>query len=239
MSEGMYVALSGSIARQSQLDIVSNNLANINSTGYRAQRAVFAEALNEAGSPTPSVRTSEVALDMTPGPLTQTSNPLDLGISGDGWFRVALPTGGEAITRGGSFVLSPEGTVTTQQGYDLLDVAGNPVQVSEHDGRVTVEEDGTLWTEYGGEQTLSIVVPQDPTQLQPIGGGLVATPAENLMPSESPSVSQGYLEQSNASPMRGMTEMITLQRYFETMQNLIQSHHDLDKRAIAAVGSVR
>lgn len=238
MSDGMYVALSGAMARQHQLDVVSHNVANIATNGYREQRATFADVMDQAQSAIRSVELTTLTVDTREGAIDETGNSLDVAISGQGWFRVQTE-GGPALTRDGAFRLDNQGTLVNRDGLAVLDVSGNSIQLNETDGHVTIDGDGRLWTPQGAEYELSVVGVQDETMLQAIGGGYVITPEENLMPAEGFEVSQGYLEGSNASPMRGMTEMITLQRYFETMQKLLQEHRDLDTKAIQRIGSNR
>lgn len=238
MSDGMYVALSGAMARQHQLDVVSHNVANIATNGYREQRATFADVLDDAQSAIRSVELTMLTVDTREGALSETGNPLDVGLTGPGWMRVQTEAG-PALTRDGSFHVNAEGTLVNRDNLPVLDVSGNTIQLSDDEGRITIDEDGLLWTEQGTEYEIGVVGVQDETMLRAIGGGYVITPDENLMPAEGVRVSQGYVEGSNASPMRGMTEMITLQRYFETMQKLLQQHRDLDSKAIQSVGSSR
>lgn len=237
MSSGIYVALSGAIARQQQLEVVGHNLANVSTHGYRAQRIVFRDVLADAAEDARQVDVGELRLDTTPGAQQQTGNELDVAITGEGWFSVGDPDA-PLLTRDGAFRLNDKFELVTRDGLNVLG-EGGPILISPEEGEVTIDADGTLFTEFGGGQRLQIVVPQDPTQVAPVGNGYASTPAGNLMPAEEASVSQGYLEASNSSPMRGMTEMITLQRYFETMQSLMQTHHDLDSRAIASIGGSR
>ena len=237
MSSGIYVALSGAIARQQQLEVVGHNLANVSTNGYQAQRIVFRDLLADASPDARQVDVAEVRIDSTQGAHQQTGNELDLAISGQGWFAV-----GDAdqpmLTRDGAFRLNDNHELVTRDGLTVLGQDG-PIVLSPDEGEVTIDGQGNVFTEFGGEQRLRVLQPQDPTQLASIGNGYATTDPGNLMPAEDASVAQGFLESSNSSPLRGMTEMITLQRYFETMQNLVQKHHDLDSRASSSVGGSR
>jgi flagellar basal-body rod protein FlgF len=238
MSDGMYVALSGAMARQQQLDVVSHNMANVATTGYREQRATFADVMDQAQSPIRQVEMTRLAVDTREGTIEATGNPLDLALTGSGWFRVQTEAG-PALTRDGAFRLDNEGTLVNRDGLAVLSRDGAPITIGSDDGQVTIDEDGTLRTDVGMQEAIGVVDVQDAELLTAIGGGYVTTDENNLMPATEAKVSQGFLESSNASPMRGMTEMITLQRYFDTMQKLLQEHRNLDGRAISTVGGNR
>src|SRR5207342_3891212 len=131
------IAASGMLAQQTNVEVIANNLANMNTTGYKQQRAEFQDLLyqnveqpgaqsSDSGTLLPSgiqlgagVRTAAVYRIISQGSLTNTSNPYDLAINGMGYFRVTMPDGTDAYTRAGNFGLSPEGQLVTDQGYTV------------------------------------------------------------------------------------------------------------------------
>lgn len=235
MGDGIYTALSGAMGRQRQLDQVSHNLANADSAGFRQTREAFQESLVDAERGVHFVQPGEQIIDLTPGRIEGTDNPLDLAITGPGFFRVQGPQDGEPIlTRDGSFRLDNEGRLVTQQGRAVLDDTGNPISLMATPEEVLIGEGGDVWDAFGMVAHLGVVDVQDPRALQAVDGGF-RTPNQNLMPG-SGGILQGSLERGNVNPVTAMTEMITLQRHFEAMNNLIQTHNRTDSVAIESLG---
>ena len=237
MSEGIYTALSGAIATQTQLEVSSHNLANVATPGFRNKRVSFTEVMVDTQGRDSQVVVDDVATDLNPAQLHQTGNAMDVAMSGDGFFLVGDPAN-PTITRDGRFQLSPEGQLTTNQGLPVLDPGGNPIQLNALPDDVLFAADGSIWDQYGPVGQLGIVNVVNRANLQSVGDGLMTTPANNLQAAEQVDVVQGAYEGSNVNAMRGMTEMITLHRYFETMNTLIQQHRDTDRTAVRSVGKV-
>ncbi len=237
MADGIYTALSGSIATQTQLDVVSHNLSNVATPGYRAERVSFSEVLVEQTGRESHVAVEGTVADLTPAQLQQTGNPLDVALNGDGFFVVG-DARNPTLTRDGRFQLSPEGQLMTRTGLPVLDPSGSPIHLNAMADEVLVAADGSLWDQYGPIAELGIANVRDPENLESVGGGLLRTGRNNLQQAEQVDVVQGAYEGSNVNAVRGMTEMITLHRYFETMQTLIQQHRDADRTAVNSVGKV-
>lgn len=212
MIRGFYTALSGIMAAMNRQAVVADNLANVNTTGFHQSRTSAADFGLELGlsigGPIGRLGTGNLAvgltLDRRQGPLQQTGVPTDLAIEGDGLFVVRTPDG-IAHTRSGDFARAADGTLTTQEGYPVLDVAGRSIVT---DGAPVIDPDGSV---RGTGQRLAVVGwPQgEPARL---GRNLLLVsgplgPAGGI-------VRQGTLEGSNVDSAGAMTEMIALQRHF-------------------------
>jgi flagellar basal-body rod protein FlgF len=239
MSDGIYTALSGAIARQNQLEQVSHNLANVDTPGYRQTRQAFQEAMVDATRGVSQVRPGKVAIDLTGGAIEATGNPLDVAIAGNGFLRVEGGKGGQvALTRDGRLRMDNMGNLKTHDGRAVLDDSGAPIQLQAMPEEILIDEVGNIWDAFGMVAQLGVVDVQDQRALDPNGQGVFMTNARNLMPAAG-SITQGSIEKGNVNPVRSMTEMITLQRHFDAMQNLIQTHRRLDEKAVQVVGANR
>lgn len=209
MDKGIYVALSGSVVQERRLNQISNNLANINSSGYKGDIAVFESYLKQSdGVNVPSQISSDVNtqayvispnnhVDFSQGPLIETTNDLDMALNGDGFFAVETPEG-IRYTRGGNFKAGENGMLTTQDGYPVLGgegEAGEPIfinmlSISGAGGEFSVSPDGTISVinQFLGDvplgmqkgAKLKIVDFPKPYELKKVGNGLYAPLNENI-----------------------------------------------------------
>ena len=236
MSDGIWSALSGAVAQQRSLDIVANNVANANTTGFRADRAVFEQALSQAGNDGPApdalryVNIADVATDHSAGALQQTEAPLDLALEGDGWFTVRTPAG-ERYTRAGSFVTDAQGVLMTAAGNPVLGVPegdGPPptIQIPADTRAVRITDEGNVFADETQVGQIR-VVELDGT---PRKEGLTLYTGNGAEPSDA-LVRQGFLEMANVNAVAGMNELITVTRSFEAFQKLIDTFQSLDQRA--------
>lgn len=248
MMRALYTATTGMLGQQLQIDTISNNIANVNTTAYKKQRAefndLFYQTLQHAGSATSQNTISPtgiaVGLGVSPGSinklfsqgsLKETENNLDLAITGRGFFAVNLPNGQTAYTRSGNFKLDNNGTIVTSEGYALnpqLQIPENAVQIAiGNDGTVSaVQNDGT--SEIIGQIQLSAF--NNPTGLHPLGNNLyIATNASGApvagVAGENGfgAVKQGFLELSNVRLVEEMSDLITGQRAYEANSKSIQT----------------
>lgn len=232
------IALSRMTAQQRAMDVTANNIANVNTPGYRAERLLFADFLVKAsprGLPSgaqtivlPQDRASY--RDTQQGAITQTANPLDLALSGDGYFTVQTPRG-PRLTRAGHFELSPTGGIVDSLGNALLDTAGRPLQVATADTNITITADGTISSENGKIGRIGVVQPADPYKLKAEGGRLYRTD-EPPVPVERPKMIQGAIETSNIAPTVELTRMMRELREFEFTSKMIQTEADRQQNAI-------
>ncbi|MFZ2872407.1 flagellar basal-body rod protein FlgF [Zavarzinia sp.] len=243
MDNALYVGLSQQMVLERQMDLVANNIANLNTTAFRAVRPVFQEYVMNAGpqQPVSFVLDYGVARDSRPGVMTPTDNPFDLAINGEGFMSVQTPDG-IRYTRNGHFTLDPTGRMTTREGYPLLDDGGAEITVDDPNlGTPVISGDGTIaqgdtllgkvgMFSFDKEQGLKAVG----ESLFEAPAGVTATPADG-----ETQVVQGMLEGSNVQPVIEITRMIELQRRYQTMQNLLSEDHDLQRTAIQRLGKVQ
>jgi flagellar basal-body rod protein FlgF len=222
MIRGNYTAISGLIAAQRRMDVLGNNIANVNTTGFKEALATQSSlslgvglAGDDAYTPLGSLGMGTFATGLTDnfsqGPIQQTGFPTDLAITGDGLFVVGTPTG-PAYSRAGDFVLDANGSLTTQRGEPVLDVDGRPIVVPGGASAFTVGADGTV---AGTGQRIALVsVPA--AGLTRLGDNLfaiagVVTPVTD----GQGTIHQGALEGSNVDLAAAMTELISVQRSYQ------------------------
>ncbi|MBI4819601.1 MAG: flagellar hook basal-body protein [Deltaproteobacteria bacterium] len=233
-AEALYSALSGAVARERALEVVSNNLANSSTSGYMAQRSTFAEVLAESVNDEAVVGGSQVSigesrLDTRVGPLHQTDRALDAALPEGGFFVVSTPSG-ERFTRAGSFQVAPDGLLVNASGLPVLGRAG-PIHL-EGGGLVKIEPSGAVSVDGSTVDTLRIVTFERPSALIPEGESLHRAPdALTPLESEQP-VASGALVGSNANPIRAMTELVAVSRAFEIYNRAIETVSAVDQTAI-------
>ncbi len=256
MEKGAYVAVSGSMAQERAMDMITNNLANVNTPGFKGDRLLFESFLQkslqpESGIPTPEqikngslqpgVEDSEYLLgaegytDFSQGGLQRTSNPMDIALKGDGFLTILTPDG-ERYTRGGTFVTGETGELVTKDGYPLLNDKKQPIFV---DGGAFSIGDKGLVTGADGEEiaNLLLVKFEDRQQLKKEGNNLYsASDTATGSIATDATVKQGYIEGSNINAVREMAKMITALRSYQTFQKAIQSHSEMTTRLINEVG---
>ena len=158
MADGIYTALAGSIVQDRNLEVLSHNLANVNTPGFKAERVAFEEVLTNEVEKNPdlrSVRLTNSGLDTRPGALVLTENPFDAALEGDGFFSVQTPRG-VMYTRRGVFDVNVNGELVTQEGQRVLGESGGPIKIPEGSS-LWIEEDGTAWSDLEMLDRLKIV----------------------------------------------------------------------------------
>ena len=232
MDNTSYIALSRQMVLQRQMDLVANNIANAATSGFKGQKMVFEEVLEDANAKKPVSFVQDVGVmrDLSPGSITTTGNPFDLAIGGDGWFTVGTPDG-PRYTRNGNFLLSVDGQIVTNEGLPLLDEGGAPITLPPGDRRISVAKDGTVSTPGGIVGRIVPVAFAEGQKLKPIGSSLYTTD-EAPLPAEGSAIVQGAVEGSNVQPILEMTRMMETVRAFQNTQRLLETHHDLVRRAV-------
>ena len=236
MDNTSYIALSRQIALQRQMNVVANNLANTTTTGYKGERMLFETVLQQAGQPRQVAYVQDLAVmrDTSDGPLVDTGNPLDLAIVGDGFLTVRTPDG-DRYTRAGHFGLNPQGEIVNTSGHPLLDEGNGPIVVPSNDPTVTISPDGTVSNRSGVLGRLRLAAFPNDAVLRIEGAGLYVsdTPPEGAATGR---LLQGSLENSNVQGILEMTRMMEVVRAFEGTQRLIDTHHELARKAIERLG---
>ncbi|MGN8374685.1 flagellar basal-body rod protein FlgG [Helicobacter pylori] len=249
MLRSLYSATSGMLAQQTHIDTTSNNIANVNTTGFKKSRAdfndLFYQAMQYAGTNTSNTTLSpdgmEVGLGVRPSAITkmfsqgspkETENNLDVAITGKGFFQVQLPDGTTAYTRSGNFKLDEQGNLVTSEGYLLIP----QITLPEDTTQVNIGVDGTVSVTQG-LQTTSNVIGQitlanfvNPAGLHSVGDNLFSiTNASGDAIVGNPDsqglgkLRQGFLELSNVRLVEEMTDLITAQRAYEANSKSIQT----------------
>jgi flagellar basal-body rod protein FlgF len=244
MVNSLYIGLSQQMALRHQMDGVANNIANVNTTGFKRDQILFREFLVPAEEGGETVNYSYVldfgtSVDMSNGELTPTGNPFDLALQGNGFFTVETEAGNR-YTRNGHFSTDAEGTLVTSDGDPVLDSGGAYITFAPEDGAITISSDGTIsaeFSELGGTQ-IGLVTFANLTGLKKEGGGLFNT---DQVPTGAPeaTVQQGMIENSNVNAVVEMTRMIDVSRKYQTTQRMIDAGFDLERSAIQRLGEVR
>lgn len=235
MANGIYTALSGAVAQSTALDTIAHNVANAGTTGFRAQRVSFEEAIANASDEASSqVTAAAITPDGSAGPLRNTGAPLDLAISGDGYFAVEGPAGAR-YTRAGSFHLDAEGRLVDRAGAAVLDEGGAPIVVPPGATVLTVGPEGILSAD-GAEVARLQVAVIDASDLTAEGEHLVPRPGAKATGEGAGEVVSGALEGANFNVVRGMVELVRVSRSFEALTRMIETYKATDDRAARSIG---
>nr|WP_295837998.1 flagellar basal-body rod protein FlgF [uncultured Azospirillum sp.] len=237
MENSIYVALSRQMALQRQLDVTSNNIANMNTTGYKNQRMMFTEFLEKPGlhEKVSFVQDRAVVRDLANGAMTQTGNPLDLALTGQGYFTVDTASG-PRYTRAGNFRLNDQRQLVDAGGLPVLANNGQPITIPAGTGDVKVSGDGTVATELGPVGKLNIVTFKNEQLMTEVGNGLYVSDEQPEPAPVETKVAQGLLEGSNVKPVVEMTQMIEIQRQYMSAQRMVENEHERIRTMIQRLG---
>jgi|APTNR8051073442_1049403.scaffolds.fasta_scaffold01207_7 flagellar basal-body rod protein FlgF len=230
MENGILVGLSRQSALRRDLDVVANNLANVNTTGFKRARAHFESfvppqpAAGPRGGRPVFVRDVATVTDTAPGRLDSTGNPFDLAIRGDGYFVVDTDAG-PRYTRDGHFHPDQTGRMVTESGEPLLSAGGQPIVVPLDDGDVVVASDGTVSTNSGPIDSVGVVRFDRPAGLRREGTGYWSAD-EKPAPVPAPEIVAGSLERSNVEPILEITRMIRVHRAYSQARQIVDQEHD-------------
>ncbi len=251
MVRGLYTAGTGMLTQRSKMDIISNNLANIETAGFKQDELLsqsFEDMMikrindpnilmqkEEVGPLNTGIHIDEIITDYLQGVLGQTDINTDLALQGDGFFVINTPDG-ERYTRNGSFNLNPDGMLVTKEGYFVQGTQGN-LQVQSGDFKVN--SDGTVLTDKGITiDKLKIVSFKDNALLRKEGNSLYTnTDANNIIESET-NIKQGFIEGSNVDLTNQIIQMIEISRNFESNQKIINIIDGTLDKAVNDIGRV-
>jgi flagellar basal-body rod protein FlgF len=245
MDNALYVGLSRQMTLRRELDIVANNIANANTTGFKVEQLMVrtdpAKPARTAGgtNPVKFVLDDGVARDFSQGALNQTGGDLDMALEGQGFFKVST-AGGERYTRDGRFTMSPEGKLVTQNGQAVLDDSGGEITMDPLKGPVSVSRDGTL--SQGAERVgkIGVVTPTDLAAFRKEGDNLYRnTTNDTPQPATSAVVHQGMLEASNVQSIQQITKLIEVNRAYESVAKMMNDTSDLSRTAVERMGKVQ
>ena len=238
MENASLVGLSRQMSLQREMEVVANNVANIDTNGFKADFSLFEEYLmpgardgnfRVADSPVSFVRGRGTLIDLNQGPLQRTGSPLDVAINGDGFLVIR----------------TPQGELVTSEGYPVLG-EGGPIAFQNQDTGITINQEGTVSVKDPSNSTVAIIRGQlrvvsfaQAQRLQKEGGSTFSAPADMPpSPSTKSKVVQGALEKSNVRPIIEMSRMIEVSRSYAMIANLLQSQGDLHKSSIQQLADV-
>lgn len=226
MENTLRVALSSQDGLRRQLAVVANNIANMNTTGFKGEKMMFTQHLVRSkggekvfGDKIAYVRDIATVRDTTEGPMTATGNTLDFAIGGEGFF-VVNTAGGERYTRNGSFKLNEAGQMVTQTNDPVLSDSGQPFIFGPRDTEINVSRDGVVSTENGELGRMRVVRFDNEQQLRMTSAGLYAADStpQNVT---KPDVVQNMIEASNVQPIIEITRMIELNKAYSAAQKFL------------------
>ncbi|MDB5414394.1 MAG: flagellar basal-body rod protein FlgG [Rubritepida sp.] len=250
----LHTAATGMLAQQTNVEVISNNLANMSTTGYKRRRAEFQDLIyqnlrrvgsqsSDTGSVLPSgaqiglgVRTAGIYRISDQGSLQQTENRFDLAIRGNGYFQILMPSGEISYTRDGTFGLSPEGVIVTAEGFVVqpgitVPAAARDVTINAS-GEVLASLDGQLAPQNVGQIQTAIFANEG--GLEAIGDNLfLASPGSGQPQAAAPgqpghgTMSQGFIETSNVNTVQEITALITAQRAYEMNSRVITASDEM------------
>jgi flagellar basal-body rod protein FlgF len=251
MQNALLIGLSRQMTLERQMDVVSNNVANVNTAGFKADRPMFEEYLKSGAHEDNFVgRDRAVSYvqdrgtfhDFTQGPLEQTKNPLDIAVGGNA-FLVVQTGAGERYTRDGGLQMNNVGQLVTAGGNPVLGTGG-PIVLQPTDHDINVSPDGTVTVLEGNGRTdsirgkLRLVSFADAQKLLKEGSNLYSAGEGAAQPDIKATVHQGFIEKSNVNSVAEMSNMIEVTRAYTQMSTLLQQQSDLHKSAIEKLADV-
>jgi flagellar basal-body rod protein FlgF len=252
MENTLLVGLSRQVTLERQMDVVANNVANINTTGFKADRSLFEEYLRSPAREDNFARSDRRVSfvqdratfhDFAAGPSEQTKNPLDVTIDGKGFLVVQTPAG-ERYTRDGGLQINNLGQLVTASGYQVMGSSG-PIVFQPTDKAINIAADGNVTVLEGTGRTdsvrgkLRLVSFADQQKLVKDGGNLFsAGQGVAAQPDAVSRVKQGFIEKSNVNSVHEMSRMIEITRTYTQISALLQGQHDLHKSAIEKLADV-
>lgn len=233
MENALFIGLSKQMALRNQMEIVANNVANMNTSGFRAQNIMFHELVED---PKGQENDLSYVLDFgqydntDPGPVQHTGNPLDVAISGPGFMGV--DNNGEIMyTRAGNFTVSANGTITNPSGMPVANQGGGPIVVPPGTQTVQITEDGMVIADEQQLGQLMLVEFENPQNLKPAGDVLYTTEDEPV-PAANSVIKQFMLEGSNVNSIKEVTNMIEVLRSYQSVQSMIGDEDERQRTAV-------
>ncbi len=244
MSGSIYKSGAGAILQQMRLEVYSNNLANVNTSGFKADQPVFrfdqaevpAETAPDVARLSPYALPLEYVTNFESGPLTTTGNPLDVAIVGNGFFEVQTPDGLQ-YTRNGHLSINAEGVLSTTEGWPIMGQGG---EINIDGSRVEINDSGEISVDGDVVGALKVTHFSDPTQLRK-NGSTMFKPVDANVGQIDPGeyrITQGAVEASNVNAIRTMTEIIETLRVFESYQKVIQATDNATSKTVNEVGRI-
>lgn len=244
MQSGLYVAISSQMALEKRLTTIADNIANMNTVGFRSTEVKFDEVMSrtrtDLNAKVSFVSQGNDYLKTETGQFTQTGNSLDFAVRGDAWFAIQTPAG-QVLTRDGRFSISTNGDLLSTRGYPVLDAGGSPIQIDPSAGAPTVGADGRI-TQNGRVAGSIGLFEADVSQ------GYLRYDNSGVIPSVEPQpvvdnieagIMQGFIEQSNVNAIGEMTQLIQVNRAFDGISSLMRDTETSFSEAVKTLGGSR
>lgn len=261
MLRGLYSSGSGMQSSLLQMDVISNNMANVNTTAFKEKMNVFksypeadlvrtddqeiqtpmgtVDPRPDIGSMAMGVSSDGTYINFRQGSLKQTGNPLDVALEGEGFFEIQMPDGETAFSRDGSFKLNSDSEVVTSMGRRLLDTNGNPIQIPGNTEKITITPNGNVFDQDNQQiAQINIVQFENKQRLEEMGENMFRQGEDNprIENPENVKLRQGVVETTNFSPVKQMTRMIEASRKYEMNSQILQQQNSTLGQAITTVG---
>lgn len=242
MDNAMMIGLARQMTLRRAMDIAANNIANVNTAGFKAEHELLAEKPMgrardvEGGQQIRYVADWGVLRDFRTGALEHTGRDFDLAINGAGFFT--LQAGADVqYTRDGRFTLNPDGGLVAADGAPVLDANGAPVMLPPAATEITVSSSGAVLADGVEIARLGVAAFDNLSALQKIGGGRIVAPPDAVpVPLEAPDIRQGFYESSNVNPVLEITRMLEVTRTYQAVSEMMQQNSDLSRRSVERLG---
>ena len=246
MDISSYVLLSQEQALRRRLDVAANNMANMSTVGFKRERPVFREYVEQqTEAAVKDARKTSFVLDYgamhdtAAGSFQSTGNPMDVMIDGPGYLSVEAPGGGTAFTRAGFVKLNEAGELTTAGGQRLLGEGGRPIAVAADQlATLSIGGDGSVMGKDGPIGRLTVTVFADERMVTPRGDGLMAGTGGRALTAAETKLKTGGIEASNVEPIVETTQMVEILRAYQSSMKMSQDIDDLRRRAIDRLGKL-
>ena len=240
MENSIYLALSRQLVLRTNMDMISNNIANMNTSGYRGQNMLFEEYLSDPNGKTIDRGANDELSFVydrgqyqttTQGSLRFSGNPLDVALEGPGFFGVQGPGDEVMYSRNGQFQLGTDGSLLTSAGFAVAGQGGGAITIPEGSTEIKIDRNGVVSNQDGQVGQLMVVEFENIQELEPVGNNLYSSP-EPGTPQQESRVLQYQLEGSNVQPIVEMTRMIETLRSYQSTQRVLQTENERLRSAI-------
>ncbi len=241
MEAGSYISLSLATAMRRDLEVTANNIANVNTAGFKSERIVFESYMETAGNGEQTEFVVDVGsyVDTRQGPLSHTGNPLDIAMNGQGWMSYRTPEGHVAYGRDGQLVISSEGYLQTVSGARVLDSGGAEITLPPNLSNVKISPDGTISSDDGplGQigmfdlPSIQSYVREGSGMFRPSDGD-----ANDVTPARNTEIVQGSIESSNVQAISEVTRLVEVQNAYRRANSLIENEDGLLRDSLRRLG---
>lgn len=244
MENTIYVGVSGQISLMRRLEAIAQNIANVNTTGFRAESLKFEQMVSPRaqtnGEKASFVTAGKSYISTELGSISQTGNPLDVALKGENvWLGIQTPHG-VVYSRDGRMTMTPEGDLVTGRGYSYLDISGGPIQLDPKGGAPVITRQGQIYQNGRQVASLGLYAFPEKSNLRHVDGGsavLADKAAQPIDDMKDVGVLQGYTESSNVNAVVEMTRLIEVTRAFERVEAMLRTQEEQNSQAIRTLGA--